>query len=429
MADKTISGIVTWLKGWFYDKDEITTKENALQTQINNKASQSDLNSLSSTVSGKADSVHTHSSSDVVESNALTHIGTSANTTQSAINSKLDTIVGNLTGADIIKIVTTLPTASASTMNALYLLRSNSQYDIYITVENSGSYAWEKLDDDVLSDLSIAWSDVTGRPSVIDWDTLTFVPKTTDETGAITFDYVKQCGESMSKTINGIVTWLRSWFYTKSEVDSLISTGGGTISIEDTDLFDVLDCINTNFDNFGDNILYAPLLNGTETVYTIPYDANGTSINFQPIISNNQLKDGAGYLSDGWDNTVNWELTFEYYVTGDNNGYLVIPQGTTSRDYNGVQQWQNKQLNFRVQGSSPSGNLSNAGLSTNTWNSVRITKVDYVWTVYYNDTQVTSWDSSSYSSIVDTWTTMCIGLDKNSSSRYASIRNIIVKEI
>ena len=43
----------------------------------------------------------------------------------------------------------------------------------------------------MLSDLSIAWSDVTGRPSVIDWDTLTFVPKTTDETGAITFDYVK----------------------------------------------------------------------------------------------------------------------------------------------------------------------------------------------------------------------------------------------
>ena len=250
MADKTITGIVTWLKGWFYDKDEITTKENALQTQINNKASQSDLNSLSSTVSGKADSVHTHSSTDVVESSALSNIGTSANATQSAINSKLDTIVGNLTGADIIKVVTTLPTASASTMNALYLLSSNSQYDIYITIENSGSYAWEKLDDDVLSDLSIAWSDVTGKPSsftptshssssttygvgtssnyghnkvidnlnqsanqngyslsahqgyvlnqnkaeksqVIDWDTLTFVPKTTDETGAITFDYLE----------------------------------------------------------------------------------------------------------------------------------------------------------------------------------------------------------------------------------------------
>ena len=191
MADKTISGIVTWLKGWFYDKDEITTKENALQTQINNKASQSDLNTLSSTVSGKADSVHTHTSTDVTEASALSNIGTSANASQHNINIAIDNIVGNLTGADIIKVVTALPTASASTMNALYLLRSNSQYDIYITVENSESYAWEKLDDDVLSDLSIDWSDVNNRPSVIDWDTLTFVPKATDSTGAITFDYVE----------------------------------------------------------------------------------------------------------------------------------------------------------------------------------------------------------------------------------------------
>lgn len=57
---------------------------------------------------------------------------------------------------------------------------------------------------------------------------------------------------SMSKTINGIVTWLRSWFYTKTEVDSLV----GSISIEDTDLFDVLDCINNNFDNFSGYIFY-----------------------------------------------------------------------------------------------------------------------------------------------------------------------------
>jgi len=28
------------------------------------------------------------------------------------------------------------------------------------------------------------------------------------------------------KTITGVVTWLRNWFYTKSEVNSLISTGG-----------------------------------------------------------------------------------------------------------------------------------------------------------------------------------------------------------
>ena len=312
MADKTISGIVTWLKGWFYDKDEITTKENALQTQINNKASQTDLNTLSSTVSGKLDasdyvvdsalsdsstnpvqnkaintalsgkanSTHSHTTANVTEATALSHIGTSANATQHDVNSAIDTLIGNLTGAEIIKVVTTLPTASASTMNALYLLSSNSQYDIYITVESSGSYAWEKLDDDVLSDLSIDWSDINNIPStftpsshthgqitndgkitstavsiasgdnilitdasdssvvkrvatilsshmkhssalanigtsanatqstintnintklgskaeksqVIDWDSLTFVAKATDETGAITFDYLE----------------------------------------------------------------------------------------------------------------------------------------------------------------------------------------------------------------------------------------------
>lgn len=197
MADKTISGIVTWLKGWFYDKDEITTKENALQTQINNKASQSDLNTLSSNVANKLDasdyvvdsalsdgstnpvqnkvintalnnkanSTHSHTTTDVTEASALSHIGTSANASQHTINQSIDNIIGNLTGAEIIKVVTTLPTASASTMNALYLLSSNSQYDIYITVENSGSYSWEKLDDDVLSDLSIDWSDIENIPS------------------------------------------------------------------------------------------------------------------------------------------------------------------------------------------------------------------------------------------------------------------------
>lgn len=439
MTSKTITGIVSWLRGWFYTKDEIVQKEGALQTQINNKASQSDFNTLSSNVankldasdyvvdnslsdsstnpvqnkvintalsskadssdvplntsdlvndgddgtnpfvsdddsrlsdartptshthgyinndgtidvnsasfstlnyplvrdnsdgklktgllstysvkdsraysnigssanadqttingkintaignintslSGKASSSHSHSSTDVTEASALSNIGTSANATQHDINSAIDSAISNLTGADITKVVTTLPTASASTMNALYLLSSNGQYDIYITIEDNEAYSWEKLDDDVLSDLSIDWSDIENKPStftpsshthgninangtisttiatssiagfstlnfplvrdstdsakikiglvptdmvrsstaysnigssanatqntinglidtviggtatkseVIDWDTLTFVAKADDETGAITFDYLE----------------------------------------------------------------------------------------------------------------------------------------------------------------------------------------------------------------------------------------------
>ena len=133
-------------------------------------------------------------------------------------------------------------------------------------------------------------------------------------------------------------------------------------------------------------------------------------------------------MTNGWDNTIDWELTFEYYVTGDNNGYLVIPKGTTQRDKNGIQQWYSNQLNFRVNGSSPSGNITNAA-STNQWISVKVTKVGYVWKVYYNDILKTTWNASSYASTVDTWTEMCIGLDRNSNRNSAKIRNIKVETL
>lgn len=167
-------------------------------------------------------------------------------------------------------------------------------------------------------------------------------------------------------------------------------------------------------------IIYQPALDGTEAI---------TSINsYTPTISNNELVSGCGYLSNGWDNTIDWELTFEYYVTGDNNGYLVIPKGTTQRDKNGIQQWYSNQLNFRVNGSSPSGNIINA-TETNQWINVKVTKVGYIWKVYYNDILKTTWNASSYASTLDTWTKMCIGLDKDNDRGSAKIRNIKVEAL
>lgn len=58
---KTITGIVAWLKGWFFDKDEITSKEQALQTQINNKASQTDLNTANSNIASLQTAVNNKS--------------------------------------------------------------------------------------------------------------------------------------------------------------------------------------------------------------------------------------------------------------------------------------------------------------------------------------------------------------------------------
>ena len=142
----------------------IGSSANADQTTINGKINTA-IGNINTSLSGKASSSHTHSSTDVTEASALSNIGTSANATQHDINSAIDSAISNLTGADITKVVTTLPTASASTMNALYLLSSNGQYDIYITIEDNEAYSWEKLDDDVLSDLSIDWSDIENKPS------------------------------------------------------------------------------------------------------------------------------------------------------------------------------------------------------------------------------------------------------------------------
>ena len=179
---------------------------------------------------------------------------------------------------------------------------------------------------------------------------------------------------------------------------------------------------NIKAESLGDDstIIYQPTLDGTESITTIA--------TYTPTITDNTLTNGCGYLTNGWDNTIDWELTFDYYTTGDNNGYLVIPKGTTQRDYNGIQQWHCNQLNFYVNGTKPTGYITNA-TSCNEWISVKITKIGYVWTVYYNGVQKTQWDTESYASVVDNWTEMCIGLDKNSSSRYSTIKNIKVKSI
>ena len=105
--------------------------------------------------SAYATSTHTHTASEVTDSTAYSNIGTTANATQAAINSAIDTKLSAISTIDLITLVDTLPTASASTMNKLYLKpeatsASFDNYEIYITVRTgsvgSYSYAWEKVD-------------------------------------------------------------------------------------------------------------------------------------------------------------------------------------------------------------------------------------------------------------------------------------------
>ena len=103
----------------------------------------------------KANTGHTHSASEVLDSTAHTNLETAANATQAAINSAIDTKIGSLLSIELITIVDSLPTASASTMNKMYLVAESSSktqdnYEIFITVRSgsagSYTYAWEKVD-------------------------------------------------------------------------------------------------------------------------------------------------------------------------------------------------------------------------------------------------------------------------------------------
>lgn len=224
-----LEGFVTWLKGWFYDKTEITGF-------LNNKANQSDLQTLQGTVtslgesvSGKIDTagtglskngttlnhsnsitaesstvlkkfsfdgqghitgtalvigddlpVHTHSkanisdfahnhfATDVKDTNAHSNIGTSASATQGAINTAIDTAIGNLQSIKAIEVVSTKPTASADTMNKLYIVAETvsgvQKVNVYYTKQTGSTYEWVKLDDNILDELSIDWSEIENNP-------------------------------------------------------------------------------------------------------------------------------------------------------------------------------------------------------------------------------------------------------------------------
>lgn len=168
---QVMKDVVTWLKQWFYTESEVDTITNGLQSQINNKADSTTVSNLSTTVGNKADK--SNGANQITDNNSAnyTNIGTlSAGATQQTINNAINTKIGTLMDADWIVIVSTLPTASASTMGKLYLVpitgaSGDNNFAEYITVEDSGSYDWEELGEISGSGLSVDWADITGKPS------------------------------------------------------------------------------------------------------------------------------------------------------------------------------------------------------------------------------------------------------------------------
>ena len=106
---------------------------------------------------------HNQASSTITDSHTYTNIG-NVTGTQESINSAIDTKLGQLSGIDAINVVSTLPTASSSTMGKLYIIEENSKINVYYTEQDGNSYEWHKMDTDILDDLSIGWSDIQNNP-------------------------------------------------------------------------------------------------------------------------------------------------------------------------------------------------------------------------------------------------------------------------
>lgn len=134
------------------------------------EVSSSDSTKIDTALGNKANSVHTHSATDVTDSNAHSHIGTSASANQGTINTAIDTAIGNLQSIRAIEIVTELddPVTEAN-MGKLYIISENSKVNVYYAVKSGTSpnytYSWHKMDTDILDEYSVAWNDVTGKPS------------------------------------------------------------------------------------------------------------------------------------------------------------------------------------------------------------------------------------------------------------------------
>ena len=153
---------------------DIPSGEN-LQGQISEL--QGAVEDLDGSLDDKADAVHTHTESDITDlgdyisksnvSGFVLNDGTIDEHTysQSGHTHQMEDIT-DLTLPEAIKVVTDKGTASADTMDKLYIEVSNDSADVYYTTKSGNTYSWHKMDDDILDNLSIEWSDIQHKPTI-----------------------------------------------------------------------------------------------------------------------------------------------------------------------------------------------------------------------------------------------------------------------
>ena len=158
--------------------------------------------------------------------------------------------------------------------------------------------------------------------------------------------------------------------------------------------------------------LYAPQLDGTETIYQI----NGTT-----TVADGVMSGGTCYLTTGWDNTIDWELSFEaYYVDRDGESIQLSFGNPTQADYNCIR-FLCPAYN-RIQTNKPSTVYNDGSLNKvtqSTWLSFNVKRVGNNMTVKIGNNNATT-----HTYRFSEFERVCIGT--NSWGNVAKLRNIIV---
>ena len=132
-----------------------------------------------------AEATHYHNASDI------------SYTSQSTVDDEIDDLWDVVTGLSSIKainIVSTLPTATVSTMGKLYIISENSKVNVYYTEQTGTSpnytYSWHKMDTDILDEFTVSWNDVQNKPTNILNSTINLVDKGETNEGCIVFNTI-----------------------------------------------------------------------------------------------------------------------------------------------------------------------------------------------------------------------------------------------
>lgn len=158
--------------------------------------------------------------------------------------------------------------------------------------------------------------------------------------------------------------------------------------------------------------LFAPALDGTEQI---------TTLSGSTTVANGEMSGGTSYLTTGWDNSIDWELTFEAYYTGRDGEAIILPfDNPNKRDYKSLAfmppAYNNVYSNME-NSRQTDGNLNSVTQSS--WLQFKVTRVGNTISVQIgNNTKTThTYRFSSYGMVsigVDTW------------GNVAKLRNIIV---